>query len=226
MRRLVLSGACVAVVLGLIYAGYRWYESRSWVTTDDAYVEGSHHRHQRQGARSRRRVVRPGQPGGEEGRSPAAHRPEGLSGATGPGGLSRGHGRGQPPRRPLRSTDGAGRHERPDRPVAGGAGDGGGDRALGRGRGRGSPGATGGATGGHRRHACRGGGCGERVTAGRARARADGSPREGRLRGPAGLRHRGFGDGDGGGNARCDPAPGAPGRARGPAGRGRAAVAD
>jgi membrane fusion protein (multidrug efflux system) len=41
MRRLVVSGACVAVVLGLIYAGYRWYESRSWVTTDDAYVEGA-----------------------------------------------------------------------------------------------------------------------------------------------------------------------------------------
>jgi membrane fusion protein (multidrug efflux system) len=41
MRRLVWSGACVVVALGLIYAGYHWYQTRDWVTTDDAYVEGS-----------------------------------------------------------------------------------------------------------------------------------------------------------------------------------------
>src|SRR5215475_9506602 len=41
MRRLLLALGSVVLVVGLAYAGYRWYESRAWVTTDDAYVEGT-----------------------------------------------------------------------------------------------------------------------------------------------------------------------------------------
>jgi membrane fusion protein, multidrug efflux system len=41
MRRLMLALGGVALVLGLAYASYRWYQSRSWVSTDDAYVEGT-----------------------------------------------------------------------------------------------------------------------------------------------------------------------------------------
>jgi membrane fusion protein (multidrug efflux system) len=41
MRRLLLALGGIVLVVGLAYAGYRWYQSRSWVTTDDAYVEGS-----------------------------------------------------------------------------------------------------------------------------------------------------------------------------------------
>jgi membrane fusion protein, multidrug efflux system len=41
MRRLLLVLGGIVLAGGLAYAGYRWYESRSWVSTDDAYVEGS-----------------------------------------------------------------------------------------------------------------------------------------------------------------------------------------
>jgi membrane fusion protein (multidrug efflux system) len=41
MRRSVTAGACLVVLAGLAYGGHRWYESRSYVSTDDAYVEGT-----------------------------------------------------------------------------------------------------------------------------------------------------------------------------------------
>lgn len=41
MRRWGLAAAAVVVVIGLAYAGWRWHESRAWVSTDDAYVEGT-----------------------------------------------------------------------------------------------------------------------------------------------------------------------------------------
>src|SRR5215510_3245826 len=41
MRRLLLGLGSLVLVVGLAYGGYRWFESRSWVTTDDAYVEGT-----------------------------------------------------------------------------------------------------------------------------------------------------------------------------------------
>src|SRR5262245_494039 len=41
MRRLLLALGAVVLIVGLAYGGYRWYEARSWVSTDDAYVEGT-----------------------------------------------------------------------------------------------------------------------------------------------------------------------------------------
>jgi membrane fusion protein (multidrug efflux system) len=40
-RRLIIVGAAVVVVAGILYGGWVWWQSRSQVTTDDAYVEGS-----------------------------------------------------------------------------------------------------------------------------------------------------------------------------------------
>ncbi len=40
-RRLIIVGAAVVVVAGILYGGWAWWQSRSQVTTDDAYVEGS-----------------------------------------------------------------------------------------------------------------------------------------------------------------------------------------
>ena len=41
MRRLLLVLGGVVLIVGAAYAGYRWYESRGWVSTDDAYVDGT-----------------------------------------------------------------------------------------------------------------------------------------------------------------------------------------
>src|SRR5215510_8018063 len=40
-RRLVIGAAAIVIVAGLLYGGWVWWQSRSQVTTDDAYVEGS-----------------------------------------------------------------------------------------------------------------------------------------------------------------------------------------
>jgi len=40
-RRLVIGAAVVVVVAGILYGGWVWWQSRSQVTTDDAYVEGA-----------------------------------------------------------------------------------------------------------------------------------------------------------------------------------------
>jgi membrane fusion protein, multidrug efflux system len=40
-RRLIIVGAAVVVVAGILYGGWAWWQSRSQVTTDDAYVEGA-----------------------------------------------------------------------------------------------------------------------------------------------------------------------------------------
>ena len=41
MRRLLLVLGSIVLAGGLAYAGYHWYHARSWVTTDDAYVDGT-----------------------------------------------------------------------------------------------------------------------------------------------------------------------------------------
>ena len=41
MRRLLFVLGGIALVVGLAFGGYHWYHARSWVTTDDAYVEGT-----------------------------------------------------------------------------------------------------------------------------------------------------------------------------------------
>jgi membrane fusion protein (multidrug efflux system) len=41
MRRSLTIVACLVVLAGAAYGGYRWYESRGYVSTDDAYVEGT-----------------------------------------------------------------------------------------------------------------------------------------------------------------------------------------
>ena len=41
MRRLLWGVAVLAGVIALAYGGFRWYESRGYVSTDDAYVDGS-----------------------------------------------------------------------------------------------------------------------------------------------------------------------------------------
>jgi membrane fusion protein (multidrug efflux system) len=41
MRRLLLGLGAVILVVGLAYGGYRWYQARGWVSTDDAYVDGT-----------------------------------------------------------------------------------------------------------------------------------------------------------------------------------------
>src|SRR5215813_10152577 len=40
-RRLIIGAAAIVLVAGLLYGGWVWWESRSQVTTDDAYVEGA-----------------------------------------------------------------------------------------------------------------------------------------------------------------------------------------
>src|SRR5258705_9623901 len=40
-RRLIIGGAAAVVVVGILYGGWVWWQSRSQVTTDDAYVEGA-----------------------------------------------------------------------------------------------------------------------------------------------------------------------------------------
>jgi len=41
MRRLLWGVAVLAGVIALAYGGFRWYESRGYVSTDDAYVDGT-----------------------------------------------------------------------------------------------------------------------------------------------------------------------------------------
>ena len=40
-RRVIIAAAAVVIVAGLLYGGWAWWQSRSQVTTDDAYVEGA-----------------------------------------------------------------------------------------------------------------------------------------------------------------------------------------
>jgi membrane fusion protein, multidrug efflux system len=40
-RRIIIVAAAVVIVAGLFYGGWVWWQSRSQVTTDDAYVEGT-----------------------------------------------------------------------------------------------------------------------------------------------------------------------------------------
>src|SRR6266436_930988 len=40
-RRLIIGAAALVVVAGILYGGWAWWQSRSQVTTDDAYVEGA-----------------------------------------------------------------------------------------------------------------------------------------------------------------------------------------
>ena len=40
-KRIIIVGAAVVVVAGLLYGGWVWWQSRTQVTTDDAYVEGA-----------------------------------------------------------------------------------------------------------------------------------------------------------------------------------------
>ncbi len=40
-RRLIIIAATVVIVAGILYGGWVWWQSRSQVTTDDAYVEGT-----------------------------------------------------------------------------------------------------------------------------------------------------------------------------------------
>src|SRR5258705_12283619 len=40
-RGLIIGGAAGVVVVGILYGGWAWWQSRSQVTTDDAYVEGA-----------------------------------------------------------------------------------------------------------------------------------------------------------------------------------------
>jgi len=40
-RRLIIGAAAIVIVAGLLYGGWVWWQSRSQVTTDDAYVEGA-----------------------------------------------------------------------------------------------------------------------------------------------------------------------------------------
>src|SRR6266511_5019347 len=40
-RRLIVGAAALVVVAGLLDGGWAWWQSRSQVTTDDAYVEGA-----------------------------------------------------------------------------------------------------------------------------------------------------------------------------------------
>jgi membrane fusion protein (multidrug efflux system) len=40
-RRIIIVAAAVVVTAGLLYGGWVWWQSRTQVTTDDAYVEGS-----------------------------------------------------------------------------------------------------------------------------------------------------------------------------------------
>jgi membrane fusion protein (multidrug efflux system) len=40
-RRLIIGAAAVVVVVGILWGGWAWWQSRSQVTTDDAYVEGA-----------------------------------------------------------------------------------------------------------------------------------------------------------------------------------------
>jgi membrane fusion protein (multidrug efflux system) len=40
-RRIIIGAAAVVILAGLLYGGWAWWQSRSQVTTDDAYVEGA-----------------------------------------------------------------------------------------------------------------------------------------------------------------------------------------
>ena len=40
-RRIVIGAAAVVGLAGLLFGGWVWWQSRSQVSTDDAYVEGS-----------------------------------------------------------------------------------------------------------------------------------------------------------------------------------------
>lgn len=40
-RRVIIGVAAVVIAAGLLYGGWAWWQSRSQVTTDDAYVEGA-----------------------------------------------------------------------------------------------------------------------------------------------------------------------------------------
>src|SRR5499426_2516620 len=40
-KRIIIVASAVVVVVGLLYGGWAWWQSRSQVTTDDAYVEGA-----------------------------------------------------------------------------------------------------------------------------------------------------------------------------------------
>lgn len=40
-RRIIIGAAGVVILAGLLYGGWVWWQSRSQVTTDDAYVEGT-----------------------------------------------------------------------------------------------------------------------------------------------------------------------------------------